>query len=845
MASPRWSTDGRDLHLVAPVGQADRTFALGNFFLPDGKTPWTPTTPNWPAPFVPVFPFTKATHGVQVDSNGTLTFGSIAPVRNFIVNAVSGTTKVPIRIHRHDFLQSAELTPPSLTLHQTEGTQVRFSVLAVFTDDANGSNVPCVADISQHPGLKWARTSGTSADVTPDQSGFIVWLGQLDSGPSTFQLTLPADLLVNASPLPPLTGQIQLAPPWETPPQDALQPIAGLGFDQINDVPNVLILPDGFTDRTEFEKAATGIVNKIAGAPTVAPWNTFLAKKSNVMNCWMGWVPSPTEGGNDLNELWQDGGRAPFVTVPAEPTGSSITSLGNLIYRLGLPTMADGVVATFDAQSAIWKGLYSAAYLTGVTSALWAEWKQYAVRSLAREVDTTFGISIGNRPQLPPQSSLAIGLHPFRTARRDINKFLPQLFVNTAQGTVTVGQRWASGPDKNKIVILSKGPRERGTDNGNGVVAVSLSDRGASTPAVISQGVSALIDLTVPPFPAALDKTAATVTHELTHVYNAGDEYVFEGGLNLPADQVSGTQASYWNLIVDREARDQSGKLTIPGMRWAQWPRVAAANFVDGIPTITESVPFDHIRVQLNPGGTKPFQDALKAGKIDATTGIFRLRQGHLASFTGSGAAQVPKPITVLMSPPMKLVNIDATNAIIDLDEVTNGTLKPWVSGLDAFDPEPLRLLGVVMDATLGELTVMHPAIASHIVNHGTSGRPCNRPVTSGDQCVLDGRPVQPSDGLRDFPSLPLLPPIMSRLIGLYDGGAQFSCGVFHPAGTCIMRSIPAVLQTDPRAEEAPDRSRRMVVKHYCHVCRYMLVDQIAPSLHADFDLLAARDYPR
>jgi hypothetical protein len=62
-------------------------------------------------------------------------------------------------------------------------------------------------------------------------------------------------------------------------------------------------------------------------------------------------------------------------------------------------------------------------------------------------------------------------------------------------------------------------------------------------------------------------------------------------------------------------------------MRWSQWPRVAAANFVKDKPTVTESVPFDRIRVQFQPGGTQPFQDAMDNDTIDKDSDIFRLRQ--------------------------------------------------------------------------------------------------------------------------------------------------------------------------------------------------------------------------
>jgi len=520
-------------------------------------------------------------------------------------------------------------------------------------------------------------------------------------------------------------------------------------------------------------------------------------------------------------------------------------NLPNLIYRVGLPTLADGAAPNFQFQMAIWQGLYSAAYLAGVTEDLWRQWKNLATRFLAREVDTTFGISIGHRPQLPPQSTLNIGLHPFRAARRNIDLLLSQLFIKPAgQGNITVGSRWVSGADRKNVIILSKGPRERGTDNGTrGLVVLTLTDRGYSRPE-IAPSVPAIVTLRVPPAPTDVSSTASTFTHELSHVYRAGDEYV-KLGLNLPADSVNGVQTSYWNLLVDREPRDQAGKLSIAGMRWSQWPRVAAANFVKDKPTVTESVPFDRIRVQFQPGGTQPFQDALDNDTIDKDSDIFRLRQGTLVEFTSVSGQPEPRPISELMSPPMKLVTIDAVNNLIDLDEVTNGDLSDWMNGLDPDDTEPLRLLAIQLDATAGEQPVMHPAIASHIVNHGTNGRPLNRKPNSGDQCVFDNRAVQPSDGLRDLPASIKLPIVPSRVIGLYDGGATFSCGVFHAAGGCLMRSDVSVLEGDPRSPDPPKKLRKTRAATYCHVCRYLLVEQLSPKLHAEIDLLYKVNYPR
>ena len=53
-----------------------------------------------------------------------------------------------------------------------------------------------------------------------------------------------------------------------------------------------------------------------------------------------------------------------------------------------------------------------------------------------------------------------------------------------------------------------------------------------------------------------------------------------------------------------------------------------------------------------------------------------------------------------------------------------------------------------------------------------------------------------------------------ARTIGLYSGGVRQGCGVFHPAGQCLMRN--ANLSTN----------------EFCHVCRFILVETINPDMH-------------
>ena len=67
------------------------------------------------------------------------------------------------------------------------------------------------------------------------------------------------------------------------------------------------------------------------------------------------------------------------------------------------------------------------------------------------------------------------------------------------------------------------------------------------------------------------------------------------------------------------------------------------------------------------------------------------------------------------------------------------------------------------------------------------------------------------------------------RIVGLYETGGTFQCGVYHPAGGCAMAS-------------EKDKTGQTVIREFCHVCRYALVDQIDPAQHGAIDQLYA--YP-
>jgi len=64
------------------------------------------------------------------------------------------------------------------------------------------------------------------------------------------------------------------------------------------------------------------------------------------------------------------------------------------------------------------------------------------------------------------------------------------------------------------------------------------------------------------------------------------------------------------------------------------------------------------------------------------------------------------------------------------------------------------------------------------------------------------------------------------QIIGLYEGGNYYHCNVYHPAGSCIMRS-----------------NNDTSLYSFCHVCRYILIDSVDPTFHGGIDVLYDKVY--
>jgi hypothetical protein len=124
------------------------------------------------------------------------------------------------------------------------------------------------------------------------------------------------------------------------------------------------------------------------------------------------------------------------------------------------------------------------------------------------------------------------------------------------------------------------------------------------------------------------------------------------------------------------------------------------------------------------------------------------------------------------------------------------------------------------------ELKLVSTPIFQHIDN---SQSPLNAPPNSqGASCTPAPHRLGDVPATNLPPTLKLPPGLPSKadIIGIYDGGFQFDCGVYRPAGRCRMR----------RKHDA--------TTPFCHVCRYVIVDHLDPAMHGPLDDLYDVQYP-
>ncbi len=772
--------------------------------------------------------FVGDNNGLTVNTQtGAVTVAAGVPPNvknNFIieVSALNAGANSPftetIRVQVHSSVTQVWLTPDQLVVRPIgalpEASNYRFAVRAQFDDDVIG-------DLTDNHNVTWSDPGGHMQN-----DGTIQILAGDNPGDNFFvTATLPPELGGAATPAGPT---VQVGTSWAnaaSPP--TLTIVAGGGLPAAGTVessPNVLMLGDGFRagDEDSFNQIVDTLVHHAKTSALTKPYNLL----SSRINFWRTFVPASDVGISFRSEMYfsaDDTGASAIPAVQKPPADAQFWTLGQLLYVVGLPIPAEGPDGSLNLspedfqnrwrpllQNDPWPHIQPVTQHDGtVTYDVVERWQNLAKRAFIEEIDGFPAMAFGEPPAADLADTTMLTLHEDRAGVAGLIPFYTVLAspsATLADGTA-IGRVWAEDvfPFHNRtlVVAISSFPGGRALNAHVtlqnalfGYIAISTK---AGNPAVPVQKIAGRntysLNIAAVPTDVNIDR-ARTVTHELGHSFGLGDEYA---DFNRPFPRPH-TSPLHANLQTEADTQipdpNDPTKNILSGdqIPWV-WHRILAAAVVNGNIT-AEGV--DTFRIPVAPDVSFRFVNGDQLLLRPRTWGTALRKFGPLDISGALILTEDPQPDSVL---------VRATGAI---------SAQTFPSGSLLFKPKP---------APPQLLTAAYPyaeMVAKNIKDAITTNRapltelPCAMEGTgSGIQLpVLDiseGRTAVA--GVSQDPFLDMI-----KIVGLYANGAQYACGIFHPTGHCMMRN-----SHEDQAE-------------FCAVCRYIMVDMIAPEFHSDID---------
>jgi hypothetical protein len=723
-------------------------------------------------------------------------------------------------------------------------TQYRASVYVTFDDGTMG-------DITNNHGLTWDRGAGVNAnDIAFDSEGAFEVSTTAVGKTLAIKAILPPSL---ARPgLNDVLGQVVVRDSWLNA-NPIAQPLAGSPLQLPTDqVPNVLFIAEGFDNRADFERMALSVYGKLRNETKTAPWDQLF---TNSMKAWMIFERSEQTGASiqyesvTFEDATLENGSQADVALPLFDLikqGASLIApeggltVEGLVLRVGFPLPADAG-ASKNAKLGEWRQLYGPAFGTGDTAFsddvfnFWS--RRLAARRLLEERDTLWGLRCGEKPKLEPliQSNIIYFNDQSRLQRANMDLFLSKIRANTATGEAIGEKCWSRdergrfGKDYGLVIFLVGGLRSIGArfsetffpagnvNTGIGVGLVDdhlplnfLGDRfNLNFPFFRWEHPSGAPQFQIVPFnvPEQIPIAAfSIVAHELCHSFNLDDEYARVGKLNIP-DRTRVN--SIYNLQLHNDLLDGS-QLSGEKIKW-RWPRMRKAGVLESVQAAGSE-----ITVGLSAGHTSQFNVGEEV----------RMRQRDILA----------TPLDSLSSPELKVKSKNETGNTLVLEPLSSTPFTWTVFGRGSLLFTPVKAPAEERNNPTGDkyAEVLSPLMRRQI-NQSHKPQTKNFPCTQEDTNDQQDPVNLPSDLDR--------PDNHRNIIGLFSGGKEFSCGIYHPSGECIMRKTVKEIR-----ERVPGlgltRFREREVFKLCHVCRYSLVDQIDPRRHDSIDKAYDEIYP-
>jgi hypothetical protein len=789
--------EGFDIHLVR-LGPASKDLTAS--FQIDPQFPLT----QFPLLFTPLFRGAPAVHGLSINT-GT---GEVTPLanpgsklRNFLMLATQDITgqsltfQTIIRFHIHDSVDKIWLTPSTLTVH-TGFDECRFTVLAQFNDKV-------VGDITD-----WPQVSLQSADPNSVQ---ILSDGKLSALPSRIQTDIDIDItatLTLANPVTSLPAQAtaslrtnwvslsRKAPvqfvdgPIKPDPTILTDPDPKSVESVVNAHPNILFIAEGFkqSQDKDFDKAVQYIVTKGLAEDILEPFK--LLKGS--INYWSLFLASQDDGISVLGEhqlvTTKSGQNGVLVPLPQEPaSGQAEWSIENMIHQLGSPVQPDPVLNVADAITQ-WNALYTAPVTPALVATNFSDWNALRSRTILNERDSLFGISQGTRPRASDPGGLGDALlrpNSRRTKEATIAQFLGELRFGTppdpSDDPFNIGEVWTTGQkDLGLVCFICLSDKDAGED-----LTEFFSVTTGFNQTVRLQAATNGIDIQTPALSdpkAAYDPQIMSrrVAHECAHAFGLGDEY--GPGNSSFVLGVSGIPI-FPNLQVKAPPLVSAATPPVYDPNQIKWllPRTTKIGVLAKAPVPDPSNPM-LFTISFLPGVVKAF----------AKNDIVLVRQ---------------EPIR--KNDPFSALRFTVDQVLTGGVEIIQQVGQPLDP--NAFDPKIVTVLICTSIAPGVEGRLIGPQVVTWI---GQSHDPLNAPPGSSGAACVPAKNIPPVMTPTNLPKLKFKtkpPPALADVLGLYEGGGHFDCGIFRPAGRCKMRT------TNDK------------VIPFCQLCRYWIVDRVDP----------------
>ncbi len=456
----------------------------------------------------------------------------------------STTAETGLRIHVHDAIEEIWMTPNPFTVYQGIESE-RCALYALFKDGV----VAEIGDIYEGDNegiVDYKLTNKLSIKWISTTAGLVSNSGKITPGTKTGNHIVKVEVKYGTKTVK-TEGEIRIS--------DALTATqAGIkaekvatgccpGFAKLNEVPNILFLPEGFKNKEDFEAIVLDYVSDLVSKKISAPFD--LLKGS--INFWKAFVPSRESGITYRGTLGVYEGvaekgetgtplRGYSINSPLKPTDADVNTWSpeNLMYVVPLPLKSDETISDGDLRKRWEKTtLLTTAQLdilfdANNSNVLVMSWKSEVERRLPDAKDTAFGISVNdyNAIQNDGDHNL-INFDKRRVQREFLDLFLGGLkdTEGNAVGSVFVMDKTTEkrGKDYDNIIFIIAGTRGR-EQNEEGYLFVLLHDENRMTL------TGTLADKRVSEVPVKMLKKLslvqkATLTHELCHSFGLGDEY--------------------------------------------------------------------------------------------------------------------------------------------------------------------------------------------------------------------------------------------------------------------------------------------------------------------------------